>query len=116
MSVLDYIVEPMVDCPGSDANDTAFVQATTTIGGCDAVEEFLACGMYPLLADFGFGVVRVGTTVMSKVETPLPVFPVEAISMEAANHFFFVTVETGAEIILGNYRPREHEVCTAVKL
>jgi hypothetical protein len=62
MSALDYTVEPEVDYPDSDANVTAFVWATATIGGRDAVEEFLACGMYPLASSFSFLDVAVGTT------------------------------------------------------
>jgi hypothetical protein len=115
MSLLDFMVELEVDCPDSDANDVAFVWATTTIGGHDAVEEFVACRVYPLLALFGFGDVSVGMTIVSKVETPLPVFPVEAISTEASSHFL-ATVEMNAKKILGSYGPREHEVCMAVKL
>jgi hypothetical protein len=29
MSVLDYVVEPLVDCPNTDVNDAVFVWATT---------------------------------------------------------------------------------------
>jgi hypothetical protein len=32
MSALDYVVEPEVECPDDDANDTAFVRATATSG------------------------------------------------------------------------------------
>jgi hypothetical protein len=54
MSVLDYTVEPEVECSDDDTNNVAFVQATTTIGGQDAVEEFVACKMFPLASSFGF--------------------------------------------------------------
>jgi hypothetical protein len=37
------------------------------IGGRDTIEEFLACGIYPLSIGFDFGEVSNGTTVMSKV-------------------------------------------------
>jgi hypothetical protein len=47
MSVIDYEVEPSVDCPDTNVNDVAFIRATTMIGGPVAVEEFLACRMYP---------------------------------------------------------------------
>jgi hypothetical protein len=96
MRVLDYTMDPEVDCLDSDVNDAAFVRATTTIGGRDAAEEFLACGVYPLLADFDFMNVSIGVTAMSEVEMVLPVFPVETVSTEAANHFL-ATVEIDAE-------------------
>jgi hypothetical protein len=42
MSVLDYVVESDVKCLDDDPNDVAFVHVTTTIGGRDVVEEFMA--------------------------------------------------------------------------
>jgi hypothetical protein len=38
MSALDYSMEPAADFPHNDVNDAAFMRATTTIGGHDAVE------------------------------------------------------------------------------
>jgi hypothetical protein len=96
MSALNYAVEPEVDCTDSDINDAAFVRVTTMIGGCDAVEDFLACGRYPLSAGLGFKNVTTGLTAMSKVKVPLPIFPVETILVESANHFL-VKVETDAK-------------------
>jgi hypothetical protein len=51
-----------MECLDSDADDAAFVRATTTIGDHDAVEESLAYGMYPLTSSFSFRDVTVGTT------------------------------------------------------
>jgi hypothetical protein len=61
MSMLDYAVEPEVECLDNDPNDTAFIQASTTI------EEYLACKMYPLAASFGFESVPLGMTPLLKV-------------------------------------------------
>jgi hypothetical protein len=72
MSELNYAVEPEVECPNNDPNDAAFVRATATIGGHDAVEEYVVCKMYLLTAGFDFESVPLGTIPMSKVETPLP--------------------------------------------
>jgi hypothetical protein len=33
MSMLDYVVEPDVECPDDDPNDVAFVRTTAIIGG-----------------------------------------------------------------------------------
>jgi hypothetical protein len=67
MSTLDFLTEPPVDCPDMDTGDVAFVRATGAIGGRDAVEEYRACGRYPLSADFGFGEIRDGVTPVSEV-------------------------------------------------
>jgi hypothetical protein len=115
MSMLDYTMEPEADCPDNDVNDVAFVRVMNMIGGRDAVEEFLACGMYPLLVGFSFRNVTTGMTAVSKVKMPLPIFPVEAVSTEDAN-CFLATVKTDAEKILGSYGPREHDVCMIAKL
>jgi hypothetical protein len=104
-----------VDCPNHDISDATFGQATTVTGGCDIVDEFLACGIYPLSVGFGFKNVTTDTTVVLKVEVPLPIFPVEAVSMEITYHFL-VKVEIDAEKILGSYRAKEHDACEMVKL
>jgi hypothetical protein len=92
LSELDYVVELNVEFLDDDVNDAALIRATatiggrtTTIGGQDAVEEFVACKMYPLASDFGFRGVTIDTTPVSKVQTPLPVFPVEVVSAESAS-------------------------------
>jgi hypothetical protein len=54
MSELDYAIEPEVECSNNDPIDVAFVRATTTIRGHDAIKEYVACKMYPLAAGFGF--------------------------------------------------------------
>jgi hypothetical protein len=108
-------MEPKVECPDSDVNDTAFVQETSTIGGLDALEKFFACGIYPLASSFGFRDVALSTTALSNVEMSIPVFPVEAISMEDANHFL-AKIEMNAEMVLGSYGPREHDACAMAKL
>jgi hypothetical protein len=67
MSALDYVVELDVECPDDDPNDVAFIRTTTTIGGRDAVQEFMACKMYHLVSRFGFKDMTVGTTPVLKV-------------------------------------------------
>jgi hypothetical protein len=71
--------------------------------------------MYPLASGFGFRDVAIGTTAVSKVETPLPIFTMEAISAEGADHFL-AKVEMDAEKVLGSYGPREHDALMTVKL
>jgi hypothetical protein len=100
MSELDYAVEPEVECSDDDPNDVAFIRVTTTIGGRDAVEEHLACKMYPLAAGFSFRKVPVGMTPVSKVETPLPLFTVGTIATEHASHVL-PELEAEAERVWG---------------
>jgi hypothetical protein len=76
MSTFDYLMEPTLTCPDTDANDDTFIQAASIIGGRDAVEEFLASDMLPLSADFGFREIADGRIPMSKVVFPLPDFHV----------------------------------------
>jgi hypothetical protein len=107
MGELDYVVEPEVECLDNDPNDAAFIWVTITIGGCDVVEEYIACKIFPLAASFGFESVPLGMTPMSKVETPLPLFAVGTIAVEHTDHFL-AEVETETEKVLGSFRPREY--------
>jgi hypothetical protein len=56
MTLLNYLTEAPSDCRLEDANVVAFAEATSIIGGHDAMEEFLACGLWPLSEEFGFKV------------------------------------------------------------
>jgi hypothetical protein len=48
MTQLNYLANPPFDYDPKDRNVAAFAEAASIIGGCDAVEEFLACTMWPL--------------------------------------------------------------------
>jgi hypothetical protein len=115
MSAPDYVVEPDVECPDDDPNDVAFVRATATIRGQDAIEEFMACKMYPLASGIGFKGVTIGMTHVSKDWTLLPVFPVGAVSTEGAS-CLLAEVETEAERILGSFRLKEYDALSTVNL
>jgi hypothetical protein len=71
--------------------------------------------MYPLAAGFGFEKVPVGTTPVSKVEIPLPLFTVGTIAAEHANRVL-AEVEMEAERVLGSFRPREYDALVAVNV
>jgi hypothetical protein len=115
MSQLDYAIEPEVECLDDDPNDAAFVRATATNGACDAVEEYLARKMYPLVAGFGFERVPVGMTPVSKVETPLPLFTLGSIAMQHASHIL-AEVEMEVERVLGGFWPREYDALVATNV
>jgi hypothetical protein len=62
MCTLDFAMEPLFDCSDDDAGDVAFATTTRSIRGRDAIEEYVACGLFPLLASFGLGDVLNGET------------------------------------------------------
>jgi hypothetical protein len=46
---IGLVTDPPSKCTDDDdAGDVAFVRATSSIGGRDAVEEYLAYGLFPL--------------------------------------------------------------------
>jgi hypothetical protein len=104
MSVLDYAVEPKVECLDNDPNDAAFVWATATIGGRDGVVDYVAWKSYPLAASFIFESMTLGMTLVSKV----PLFVVGNVAAEHAIHVL-AEVETEAEKVLGSFGPKEHD-------
>jgi hypothetical protein len=115
MSKLDYAIEPEVECFNNDPNDVAFVRATASIGGHDAVEEYVVCKMYQLAVGFGFESVPLGMTPVLKVETPLPLFAVGNVVVEYAAHVL-AEVETEAENVLGSFGPKEYDTLCMVNI
>jgi hypothetical protein len=105
MSELDYSVEPVVKCSNNDPQDDAFIRVTSTIRGHDAVEEYVACKMYPLATSFGFENMALNTMPVSKVETPLPLFAVENIAREYIDHVL-AKIETEAKRVLVCFGPK----------
>jgi hypothetical protein len=67
MGELDFAVEPEVECLDNDPNDAAFVWVAATIGGRDAIEEYIVCRTYLLASSFSFESIVLGTTPVSKV-------------------------------------------------
>jgi hypothetical protein len=113
MSELDYAVEPEVECLDNDHIDAAFVRATATIEGRDAVKEYVARKMYSLAMGFGFKSVPLVMTLVSKLETPLPLFTMGSIVAEYATHVL-AEVESEAEKVLGTFGPKEYDsLCMA---
>jgi hypothetical protein len=75
MSTIKFCTKPSYDCSGEDLSDGAFVWASKCIGGRDAVEEFMSCGVWPLATAVNFEQVRVSLTPISKLKVPLLRFP-----------------------------------------
>jgi hypothetical protein len=93
-------------------SDDAFIWASSNIGGQDAVEEFVSCGVWPLAADVSFEHVKVDLTLVSKLKVPLPRFPLSREDDEDDTHFV-VRVEQEARNIVGGYTHMEHKACIA---
>jgi hypothetical protein len=53
MTLLNYVMEVTFECGPADADVGAFTEAASIIGGYDTIEEFLACGLWPLSEKFG---------------------------------------------------------------
>jgi hypothetical protein len=71
MTPLDYLSDVPFECGPRDANVAAFIEATSIIRGCDAVEEFLACGIWSLSEKCDFEV-ETKETPLSKVVVLMP--------------------------------------------
>jgi hypothetical protein len=115
MGELDYAVEPEVQCPDDDPNDAAFVRATATFEGRDAIEEYMACKTYPLEVETALRLFAVGTIAVSKVETALRLFAVGTIAAEHANRVL-AKIETKAERVMGSFGPREYGALMAANI
>jgi hypothetical protein len=106
MTPLNYVMEVMFNCGPVDTDVAAFTEAASIIGGCDAVEEFLACGMWPLSENFGFKV-ETKETPLSKVVVLMPqVTPV--IGVQELGLTLEVRISTAACLLVGNYNIAEH--------
>jgi hypothetical protein len=112
MGVVDFVMEPSFDCGNNDVGDATFITATYSIGGQDAVEEYMAYRLFPLSTGFGLGEVEKGETSVSKITMHLPEFPIASLSEETNDHFQ-VRVELVAKNVVGSYARREHDVCIA---
>jgi hypothetical protein len=71
MTHLAHETDVPLSCGPEDVDFKAFLEATSLIGGRDAVEEFLASGLQPLGQRFGF-FVETKESPLSKVSLPMP--------------------------------------------
>jgi hypothetical protein len=110
MTRLDFMMEPSFKCPDDDTGDVALIKAAHTSGGRDAVEKYMACGIFPLLASFNLGEIADRETLVSKLAIPLQEFPV-ARCLKEVNHGFWVKVELVAVNIVRPHLEPGFEVC-----
>jgi hypothetical protein len=71
MTPLSYEMDVSSSYGPEDADFASFVQATSLIGGHDAVEDFLASGLWSLGRCFGF-VVETKESPLSRVIVSMP--------------------------------------------
>jgi hypothetical protein len=112
MSTLNFHTKPISSDTAQDLNDDAFVWVSKNIGGQDAVEECLPCGVWPLFAGVDFEHVKVDFTPVLRLKIPLPNFPL-CCEGEKDDVRFLARVEQEARNIVGGNTRVEHESCLA---
>jgi hypothetical protein len=100
------------ECSSEDANVVAFAEAASIIGRRNAVEEFLACDIWPLSENCKFEVERKETP-LSKVMVPmLKVTP--TIGKQKLEEAFEGRIVCVANLLVGNYYITAHNACTGL--
>jgi hypothetical protein len=113
MTPLDHLTDATFECSPEDVNVVAFAKVTSIIGGHDVVEEFLACGIWPLSKSYEFEVERKETP-LSKVMVPIPkVTP--TIGKQESEAIFKAWIATAANLLVGNYGFTEHNAHTGLR-
>jgi hypothetical protein len=75
------------------------------------VEEFLACWLYPMAANFKLGEITEGVTPASKLKVSLP--KLRAVRFNNEDDVkFLARVELEGENVVGAYSHHEHEACS----
>jgi hypothetical protein len=70
MAPLDYLTDAPFECGPGDVNVVAYTETTSIFGVYDIVEEFLACGIWPLRDKCEFEV-EMKETPLWKVMVPM---------------------------------------------
>jgi hypothetical protein len=86
---------------------------TKFIGDRDAVEEFIACGMYPLAVGAGIDRVAMRMTLVLKLKVTLPKYAAIRKDDNVDDARFLASVELESEGIVGSYTKPEHDACLA---
>jgi hypothetical protein len=109
MSALDYLMEMPHSCAADNVNVLAFEEATKIIRRRDAVEEFLACGIWPLSDGWDFKVEKIESP-LSKVIVPMP--KMTAIIAEKETWAAFeARIASATNQLVGNYGTTKHHAC-----
>jgi hypothetical protein len=103
---LNYLMEVPSSCGPKGANFVAFIEATSIIGGHNAVEEFLTCGLWPLSEKFGFKV-EMKESPLSKVVVPMPQVDT-IIGTKESGAEFVACIRNAVNLLVGKYNGAEH--------
>jgi hypothetical protein len=106
MTQLDYLMGGPSSCSLDDANFVTLVEATSIIGGHDAVEEFLGCGLWPLSRKFGFRL-EMKESLLSKVAVLMPQVATVIVAQESEAEFE-PRIMNAVNLLVGNYNDAEH--------
>jgi hypothetical protein len=99
MTCLTHETNVPSSCGPEDADFKAFVEAISLIGGRNAVEEFLASGLWHLGRHFGF-LVETKESLLSKVTLPMPQIDT-AIRDQEFGERFAACIEKAANELVG---------------
>jgi hypothetical protein len=110
---LSIVSNPSFSCPNDDVSDGAFVKATRTIGGRDAMEEYVVCELFSLSANFGLGEIADEETPVLKVSAPMTDFPVARHPEETVDEFC-ARMELAIEDVVRRYTRGEHKACIKI--
>jgi hypothetical protein len=113
MAPLDYLNDASFECSPEDADVAAFIEATSIIGGRDAMEEFLACGICPLSDSCGFEVETKETPLSRVVVSMLKV--TLSIGVKETESVFETWVVNVANLLVGKYIIMEHNAYTGLR-
>jgi hypothetical protein len=105
MTPLDYLADAPIECGPGDANVAAFIEASI-IGGHGVMEDFLACGIWPLSKSCEFEV-ETKEMPLSKVMVPMSkVTP--TIGRQESEAAFEERIMSTANLLVGNYNVVVH--------
>jgi hypothetical protein len=106
MTPLVHEMDVSSSCGPEDADFMAFIEVTSRTSGRDAVEEFLASGLWPLGQQFGFEV-ETEESLLSKVIVVTP-WITTAIGQRESEAMFVAWIEKVAHELVGRYNITKH--------
>jgi hypothetical protein len=109
----NYLNDAPFECSPEVVDVAAFIEAMSIISGHDAVEEFLACSMWPLSDSCGFEV-AIKETPLSRVVVPMPKVT-SAIGVKETELSIETQIVNAANLLVGKYNVVEHNAYTRLQ-
>jgi hypothetical protein len=106
MTLLCHLAEAPSFCGPKNADFAAFIEATSIIGGHNAVEEFLSCDFWPLSEKFGFRV-KTKESPWSKVVMSMSQVTT-VIGAYESKAGFEACIVYASNLLVGNYNVAKH--------